>query len=295
MTIIVDLLSASSDISATSEEQRIIRQNIPLHQGCEVLTKEPSITITKGQDATVEWVLRDKSGRPVDITGALADINDVPGCVEVRIRNALSGSADCHSYTAEIVDATRGVVQFELPEDVRNNACLYAVELAVRDGLGAIVFSRKGLLSVERGLYGEESTMLQGSLTLEEIRMELRDRAAENDLLRDVEFDDAELLHAICEPIRYWNEIPPDINRFSACNFPYHSHWLRATCGHLLRIAANWYERNRLPGSGGGLTLDDRNKMQQYLLLSKQYFDEWKIFVDRKKYELNAADCYGAY
>lgn len=295
MPIIVDLLSPGGNNNATAEEQRIVRPNIPLHLGCEVLTKEPSITITKGQDALIEWVLRDKLGRPVDITGALAEIDGEPGCVEVRIRNALSGSANCYTLNADVIDATNGVVQFSLPAKVRDNACLYSVELAVRDGAGAIMFSRKGLLSVERGLYGDTGSMLKGALTLEEIRMELRDRTEENDLLRDVEFDDVELLYAITSPIRYWNEIPPDVARYSACNFPYHGHWLRATCGHLLRVAANWYERNRIQGTGGGLSLDDRNKMQQYTALSRQYLSEWELFVERKKIEINAAGCYGAY
>lgn len=295
MTIVVQLLSVATSSEVTAESQQIVRSNEPLHQGCAVLTKEPSFTVSKGQDAIIETVLRDADGTPIDITGALAEVDGKEGCVEVRIRNALAPGATCYAYAATVIDATTGQVQFTLPNVVRDNACLYNVELAVVTAAGKTLFTRKSLLSVERGLYGDTSSMSYGTLTLEEIRMELRDRAAENDLLRDVEFDNVELLHAILSPIRYWNEIPPDLGQLSACNFPYHGHWLRATCGHLLRIAANWYERNRLPGTGGGLSLDDRNKSQQYTALSRQYFDEWRIFVDRKKFELNAAGCYGAY
>jgi hypothetical protein len=155
------------------------------------------------------------------------------------------------------------------------------------------VASNKALLSVEPSLFALDATSY-GPITLEEVRLQLRDNAIENDMLDDVEYDNIEILHSMMQPIRFWNEIPPDLIRYNACNFPYHGAWLKATCANLLRISATWYERNNANISGGGVSSGRRDKMNSYLAQAKTYDAEWREFVERKKIEINANDMYGS-
>jgi hypothetical protein len=75
---------------------------------------------------------------------------------------------------------------------------------------------------------------------------------------------------------------------FSTRNFPYHDNWLKATISNLMKIAAVWYERNRLQATHGGITVDDRDKLNPYLQVSMQLQEEWKEFVMWKKVQINA-------
>jgi len=142
-------------------------------------------------------------------------------------------------------------------------------------------------VSIERGLFGANLN-LQGPITLGEIRTEIWDHAVQNDLLDDVQFRDADLLHAMIQPIRYWNEVPPPVGSYTAANFPFHYWWLQATVAHLLKMAAHWYRRNKLKASHGGVTVDAKNKDQEYYVIAKDIEKEWKEFVLVRKASINA-------
>lgn len=270
-------------------EQSIVHPDQPTFEGCELYGKSTSVTITKGQAATVRWVMRDRKGAPIDLSTCLEA--DPPATVKVQIRNALDECARPVSVDGEDYDAGGGVVQFDVPSKVYKKPCLYILEIGIVNSDGNLIFSNTAILSVEPGLFGDPSCC--SPLTLGAIRTELRDSGLENEILKDVEFDDAEILHAVLDVIREWNEIPPDVARYSACGFPFKAYWLKGVCGRLLRTAAVWYERNRLQAAGGGLSLDDRNKLQSYAMLSKTYLDEWRTFVDRKKFEININGGFG--
>jgi hypothetical protein len=216
------------------------------------------------------------------------------GKVVVRVKSALDPCAAVYEFDAVVTDCASGTIQFKLPDSIKNTACIYMFEIGLYNQAGGLVALNKGILSVEPSLFGVSDCPGCGPITLEEVRLQLRDIIGENDLLDDVEFDDVDILHSIIQPIRFWNEIPPDIARFNTCNFPYHGAWLKATCSNLLRVMATWYERNNAHLSGGGVSSGRRDKLNPYLLQAKTYEDEWREFVDRKKIELNAADMYGS-
>ena len=118
--------------------------------------------------------------------------------------------------------------------------------------------------------------------------MYLRDTVTENDLLDDVEYDDAEILFAVVQPVREWNEAPPPVAFFNCATFPYKHHWMKAITAELMRTAANHYLRNKMQSNQAGLALNDRDKNREYLELSQLYRQEWKDFVTREKIRINA-------
>ena len=271
-------------------DQIVVTPDQPSFEGCPVYTKSASVTVQQTQEATIHWVLRDRNGQPIDLSSCLEN----GATIDVRIKNPfLSAARKFELEGSPVTDGGDGLVSFALTEDVVKCACLLTMAIGVRNSAGKLLFSNTGLLSIEPSLFGEDCDDHQGVLTLGDIRTELRDFAAENPTLHDVEFDEAEIVAAIADTVREWNETPPDVAYFTPCDFPFRAHWKKAVCGRLLRSAAVWYERARYRSEGGALSIDDRNKMNTYLGLAKTYADEWKMFIERKKIEINLDLGYG--
>lgn len=260
------------------------------HDDCPVLGKTRYVSVNKGQYAVVRWPLRDSKGNAVDLTAWLSSSSssDLDSSkILVRIADALDPSGyPIQQIVGSVVDYENGIVEFALPDNVTCDASIFTMEIGVIDSAGRLVGSEKGYVSVERGLFGNLD-MMTGPPTIDEIRMQLRDRLLENDLLSDVEFDDVEIIHSILRPIQEWNELPPDLGWMSPNDFPWHFHWVNAVIANLLLIAAHWYERNNLPAQHGGLNVQDRAKANPYLNVAMALRQEWRNFIARKKAEIN--------
>lgn len=285
------------------------------NDGCPLLTKTRIITATKGLCSTIEWQVRDKNGQPMDLGDWICADSDgdseydqseidssepYPLCGQVIFRFA---DAAIPSYIFQAIgystDTAQGIVRVQLPADLVAYPGVYLMQVGISEQTSPDVYSLKyidkGILSIERSLFGSiELGDLLGPPTIQEIRIALRDSGLENSLLGDVEFDDTEILHALARPLRQWNETPPPIAYYDSRSFPYHEHWLKATMALLMRSAAYWYERNRLATSAGGITVDDRNKMQSYMLMAQGIYKEWEQFIIDKKVSINVARCYGS-
>jgi hypothetical protein len=268
----------------------------PTRDGCPVRSRRRHVPVQQGVCGTVIWTMRTPEGRVVNLTncltldslsgdslsGSLSESSD--RSLAVRFRGCDRGCVVAE-VTATVLDAATGRVQFEIPEEVCQNPGIYQFQVAVLDG-NRPLFIDTGLLSIEASLWGDEQR--QGSLTIGEIRNHLRDYAAENSLLGEVEFTDDEILDAIGWPVRQWNETPPPIGTFSCNNFPFRFHWRNAVVGQLLKTAAHSYLRNKLQTASGGLSVDDKNKNAEYLQFAMLYEQEWKEFIKHKKAQINA-------
>lgn len=274
------------------------------HEGCLISGKTRVAIIDKGQQAAIRWTLQTRTGKPVDLSNCLCvfpggePTTDDPECVGDRVVARFKDPLECNRrntiYCAEaaVLDPQPGRVVFAVPQDIADHAGIYQVEVALIDPQGRVKTVDSGLLSVETGLWGSWDQQT-GPPTIQEIRLQLRDTLGENDLLQDVEFDDAEILHSIVRPIQQWNEIPPPVATFRVNNFPFRYHWLQAICGNLLAIAAHWYRRNHLPSVHGSLQIADRNKEGPYLQESQRLQQEWRNFIRAKKVEINIRGGYG--
>lgn len=285
------------------------------NDGCPLLTKTRIITATKGLCSTVEWEVRDKNGQPMNLGDWLCADEDGDGevdssetdpestpyplCGQVIFRWADAASP---GFIFQAIgwspDPEAGIVRVTLPSDLVQYPGLYLQQVGISEQTDTDVYTLryidKGILSIERSLFGStEPSDLLGPPTLQEIRIALRDSGLENSLLNDVEFDDTEILHALARPLRQWNETPPPVAFHDSRSFPYHENWLKATMALLMRSAAYWYERNRLATSAGGVTVDDRNKMQTYMLMAESLYKQWEQFIIDKKVSINVSRMYG--
>ena len=285
-----------------AESIRTITPDDDTHNDCPVLTKTRMVSVNKGVAACISWEVRDRAGSPLDLCECLPtccagsssssessdpDLSADSERIAFRFTEALGQGTEVCDVTGTCVDAANGLVSACLPAAVYNNPGIYQQEVGIFDEAGILSVTDKGWISVERGLFGAAVSTI-GPVTLNEVRIQLRDTMFENDLLDAVEFDDTEIIHSIMRPIREWNEKPPPVAVFSTQTFPYHDHWLKAIIANLMKIAAVWYERNRLPASHGGITVDDRSKMNPYFSVAKMLEEEWHDFIITKKVQINA-------
>ncbi len=272
------------------------------HEGCVIRTKRGHISISRGQCGVAQWQIRWPNGDTADfsdcdIPGSVSEAS-VSESVEVSDVSVEVGFKSCDgpclhaNVVATIVDASEGLVEFQIPDEVCHYPGIYQFEIGVLIG-SSLAMSDKGLISVESGVFGTEGTCI-GPPSIQEIRMHLRDRPEENDLLQDVEFDDAEILAAVVRPVQQFNERPPTLRYYSCRTFPFRYNWLNAIVSELLRTAAHHYVRNKMNAQGAGLSVDDKDKDDDYLRIAKMYRDEWVEFMALKKAELNLRGFYGS-
>jgi hypothetical protein len=288
----------------------VVRAGLPAVDDCPILTRFKAFVVSQGVCAVLEHVFRDRvTGNPVDLSGWLASgvsaSTSTPpaGTVKLRAKEWLgAGYSPLRNPVWEQwgnpVNPAKGVVRARLTPDMVEHAGIYQLNWAVVGEDGRPVVVDRGILSVERSLFPALDATLAGDLgppTLQEVRTGLKDSSAsENLLLDDVEFADDEILTALAEPVRRWNESPPPIETFTTRDFPFRGAWLSGVKAELYKMAAAKYRRNKANMSGGGVQIADLDKEKEYnaegARLSQEY-DDWLI---RKKVEWNLRKFSGA-
>lgn len=285
----------------------VVRAGIPEIDDCPILTRLKAFLVDQGVQAQIEHTFRDRTGNPIDLSnwlasassGSSASSSETPpaGTVKLRIKEWLG--IGCSPSTnpvmdawGEAVDPSAGVVQVQLSAAMVEHAGIYEMNWAILDEAGRPVCIDRGLLSIERSMFSlNEQTMKRalGPPTIQEVRMRLMDSmGSENLLLQDVEFKDEQILLAMNEPVRLWNETPPPLKRhYTTRDFPFRGAWLNGVLAQLHLMAANHYRRNRLMHQAGGTAVDDKNKEQEYMREGTRLWDEYKTWLMAKKVELN--------
>lgn len=278
---------------------QILRPDEAVAEGCPVLTKMRHITAHKGVQGIVEWTLRKPDGSAVDLSDyfcpygyeiSLSLANETNPCedgtVIVRLISCDEDRRTLKEIAGVVTVPSAGTIRFRLTDDMVNYAGIYRMEIGVTDHADKLIFTDRGLVSVERGLFGNTEDM-RGPPTLSEIRMALRDSVVENNLLDAVEFTSDEIVFSIVRPIAEWNEMPPHVAHYTCHNFPYKEMWLKGIIAQLLQTAAFHYTRNKMPSSHGGLTVDDKNKDREYLMLAGAFREEWRNWMLTEKVRIN--------
>lgn len=126
-------------------------------------------------------------------------------------------------------------------------------------------------------------------LTDLDVRIWLRDNDPEaNLLLDDFEFTPEEIRTAMTLTVDHWNEVPPYIRNYDYDKFPFRSMLLRGTAANLMFAAANRFRRNSLQYQGGGMSVDDQNKYQQYDAAGGRLWQEYANWCTMNKRSINA-------
>lgn len=281
---------------------RVVTPEITVAEGCPVLTKLRNVVTKKGVAAVVEWPLLNAAGKSLDISdcfptvqsqsedGSLSESGE-EGRIAVRLTTC-DERGPILEVDGVVKEAATGTIRFEVPSSAADYAGIYRMSIGVYSAGDKLLFVDDGLLSVERSAFGDPLEM-RGPPTLAEIRMAMRDSAGENNLLRNVEFSNDEIIFSIVRPIADWNETPPPVAPMTCNTFPWRHNWLKAVCGYLLQTAGFHYVRNKLSASHGGLQVNDKDKDNAYFALAQKFLDDWKLWLQSKKVQINIDSCYG--
>lgn len=281
-----------------------VRSGIPEMDDCKILTRVKAFVVDQGVCATLEHVFRDRQGRPLDLSAwfpAASDSASASGsasagaAVTVRVKEWLGVSRNpaknpIYEIAGAVASAPDGLVRVTLEPEVVELAAIYEMNFAVTNADGRPLAVDRAVLSVERSMFPTDLMLTRKELgppTLQEVRMRLMDSSRnENLLLDDVEFKDEQILMAMWEPIRLWNESPPPIETFTTRNFPFHGAWITGVMGQLHLMAANHYRRNTFRGAAGGTS--DKDKEREYLAEGQRLWQEYTAWMFNKKVECNA-------
>ena len=109
-----------------------------------------------------------------------------------------------------------------------------------------------------------------------------------------MEYTDTEIAWAIRRPVDMWNESTPFLKRhqYTPHNFPFRYAWLNAVKGELMCMAAQNYLRNTQSYQAGGLSVNDKDKYQQYLQIGKSYIQEFEQWRDKTKAAINFSNAF---
>lgn len=264
--------------------------------------RRQGVRVAQGLAAAVEWVLRDDTGNPADVSeyvspsgsssGSSASA-EPGGTVKLLVIECLSLTAQNRpvELAGEVVDAAAGVVKARLTSACVAKAGVYALEWQVWNAAGDLVHVTQGAMIVDRGLGGTGD----GPPTVAEIRLHLRDSGPEDNYLIDmIEYDLAELAGCIERPVRVWNETMEFVpRRYDTTNFPYRSKWLDAVIGYLHLLASENYDRNLQEYQAGGTAMRDKAKGQLYAQKGAAMTAAFGDFVKQRKGQLNMEAAFG--
>lgn len=240
----------------------------------------PVMTLMTAQNKTVTMQLFDSMNgtTPADLTGY--------DSLTLYAKELPSDPLPYFAKTATVLDATAGLISFTfVPGDLRWAGVFWAGVIA-KNSSNQNVADWSLWVEVRKGINHQER--INTPISIAEIRLVLRDASPEaNELLLTYEFSDTEIAFAITRPIEQWNEIPPPVMLYTPATFPFREHWRKAAAGILLRSAAIQYARNDLQYQAGGMSVQDKDKLNQYEKLGQTYQEEWIRFCETKKYQMN--------
>lgn len=245
-------------------------------------------------------VLECVTGTPCDLVVQLT--KDYEGNVQSDLRD-ISKVVFCWQPEARRPDGRKekeclftpdGVVTVNLDEgDLKQQGVFYA-EFRCSDKDGHDRQNYRAWLCIRKGTKGANESGPR-TVTCMDVRLAIMDMCpSANELLSDLEFSDAQILHAVQRCIDQWEETPPDLLRhYNATNFPWPENLTVGAVGVLLSEKAYQFMRNKMNYSAGGFSLDQNDKGGIYIQLAQEAKGEWKRFVDMRKGSLNAEDAFG--
>lgn len=251
--------------------------------GRSIPTRMRAAAIKQAQTASIILQITDQNGDPIDLTsgGTLT--------IKGRFREVINpGSVRTSEIAGAFANAPGGYVSFTVPDSVAACSGIYYAEAGIYNSDAKLLTTNTIYLYVEPNLFGGSFGRTMFPLpSIQEARLKLRDSGPEeNVILRDYEFDPAELCEALIWCVNYWNTSQPPIDIFfNTNNYPFYLH--QGYVSFLMDLAGRRYMRNHLPYQAAGVSVDDQNKFQQYMQAAAQMKQEYMELVKHKKVQIN--------
>ena len=286
-------------------DQLIIRPSITLVDGKPILSKIPAVAIPQGMSPVIEMILRDTEGRPINFTscgfgtGSSSSATPVSSSssataaasVKLRVREAMDVSQSTSvDIQGVFVQPDAGVVRARVPIGVTELTGIFNGNWGVISAEGDLVYSSRFFIVVEKSEFGTVNSNIRSGLpSVSEVRLRMRDNSPDdNPLLNTLEFDLSEICESMLHCVRQWNTMQPPIGiSFNTTNFPNPYVLMDGVMGDLYLAAAKHYRRNQLAYTAGGLSVDDKNKAQEYEVTGDKMIQEYLKWVKMTKIQIN--------
>lgn len=123
--------------------------------------------------------------------------------------------------------------------------------------------------------------------------MFIKDRPECNKLIEGTEFTPEEIKMALIMALEKFNTTPPLVLTYSLEQFPIVSMLMLGATARLMDMAVIAKNRNRLPYSDAGLSVDDDGQAPQYQQVKQIMMQEFEEWMRNYKKAINVEQCYG--
>ena len=283
-------------------DQLVLRPAITTVDNRPILAKTQAVATAQTMAPVIEITLRDDRGRPINfescgfsnISSSSSSSGTLTGKVYFKGREALDTSNGIYLVDTEgaFTDAAAGVVRMKLPSTATALHQIIDVNCGVMSTTGEMVHMTNFYVLVDKSQFGSVTANRgkpAGLPSLAQIRTYLRDNAPEdNPLLNTLEFDNSEIIQSMLKCVEQWNTMQPRIRQtYNTNNFLNPTALINGVMGELYLIAAKHYRRNQLAYSAGGLSVDDKNKAQEYEVAGDRMLQDYIKWCKMTKVELN--------
>jgi hypothetical protein len=282
----------------TCPEAALVKPRYTRVEGKPVLTKFVAVAVPQTASPVVEFVIRDSEGRPVNLTscgfGSTSSSSSTSssaaaeGSIKLRLNETFAHTDEGMVETdAVVMDAPSGTVRVRIPKKATELAGIMNGDWGVFAPDGDLLFTNGMYVLVEANQFAQ-AEQSGGVPSVSEIRTYLRDHKDGNFLLKDYEWDLAEIVEAMTAAIHTWNKTPPRLTRmYNSANFYDPYALIDGIMAELYSLAAKHYSRDHLPYSAGGVQLDDKNKAQEYLAVAQELEQSYLTWVKMEKARIN--------
>lgn len=265
--------------------------------GCPDPSQGNAIVMPGIAGAKICHTLRDGNGGAINLaafvpssettTTALTSSTTMPQEYQhhVLLINAICAMSSIIQVPATIAAPSEGLVCFDMPQSIANSPGIYQVEWQIVDQSNKVKIYDKGLLSVEPTISHRSIGQIpSGPLTFSEIRLRLRDYPELNEYWGNYEYSADEILHAILEPIKFFNEMVPHSISFSPEAFPFRHAWLEAVVARLLFIGGSYFLREERTVQYQDNKQDSsQGKAEKYISIAQAMWDRYAMFCKEQK------------
>lgn len=262
----------------------------------------PVIRMSQGEKRTVDVVLRDENGDSINLAELIeleydASSSSISGGsndlqVKLAASHCLNSSSVIFEMNGKITDMVNGGVRFKFNKDYNSTPGIFVASIGVFTTANNLKFQQMYYLEFMPTNF---TLSTGGPITVPEVRMEMMDMCPDaNYLLDELEFSDAEIIHAMRWYVDKYNEMNPPIGGYTYDSFPYRAMWLTGTAAHLLKMIAHRYRRNALQYSAGGTSIQDQSKWREYERIAELEETKSLDWAQNKKIAANIAAGYGS-
>jgi len=256
----------------------------PTLYGEEVLERRPGVRTFAGASNSFSTVLLNDDGDTI--------VADETFTFKCRFAEGVKHTVLIEEVTGTIVDVDYSIVKFDIPSSVSDYAGVYVASIG-------IFVSDVLCHNYNVWIYNEPSVWASTTTgaalpPIDEVRTLIRDSSpVENEILGARQFGIEEYAQAAVATVRLWNDTPPFIGDLTTKNFPSHNIYLHGMCYFLYDMLVEWYRKNRLPYSAGGVNIDDMNKLQEYMVEVQRRGQELRLLIQRSKSSINLVGGFG--